>query len=279
MKGKIDKYIPYIKQRLFLRYTQVDALSSSNWDGAETLAYKHANKYDVVVACGGDGTVHQVINGVKKTNANCLIGILPFGTCNDIASTLKIPRKLDKAIDCILRLNTTKFDLMFDGSNYIVYSVATGYLTKTAYSASEAAKKKIGRMAYILSALKYIFKLKKEPLTITCDGERIHGKFVYFMLLNGECAGGFKLNKEDSVSDGSVKLVLIKKSKFCFLTFAKLFMFGIDAIRRNKSTIVRKAKIVEIENHSNSPFIVDGEKEKLLKKTITVNQYIDIIRK
>ena len=78
MKGKIDKFIPHIKERLLLRFSIVDCLFSDNVDGAFTLSQKYANKYDIVVACGGDGTVHQVVNGVKKSGANCVVGIFSF---------------------------------------------------------------------------------------------------------------------------------------------------------------------------------------------------------
>ena len=182
MKGKIEEFLPKIKQRLFLRYQVVDAMTSHDSNGSENLAFKYASKYDVIVSCGGDGTLHQVINGVMKSGANPLIGLLPFGTCNDVAKTLKIPFNLDKALDCILRLNTTNYDLIFDGKDYVTYSMATGYLTQCSYCATKKSKKAIGKLAYIFSALKNVFKFKSIPLTVTYDGERVHGKFLYFML-------------------------------------------------------------------------------------------------
>lgn len=272
MKGKVDNYIPYIKQRLLLRYAVVDAMYSPNTDGAEELSFKYANKYDIVVVVGGDGTLHQVINGVMKSKANCLVAVLPFGTCNDVARTLNIPTKLDKAIDTVLRLNTTEYDLIYDGNEYIAYSLATGYLTKSTYAATNKAKKRFGRFAYFLSAIKCMFKFKALPITVKCDGERIHGKFVYFMLINGENAGGFKLNKGDDVHNGKVKMVIIKRSKFLgsFINFIKLFLFGINSIKKSKLAIVRDVKNVEIENHANAPFTVDGEKSKFLKKQVKI---------
>ena len=145
MKGKVNEFLPKMKQRLSLRYSVVDAVSSPENDGAETLAFKNAGKYDVIVSCGGDGTLHNVINGVMKSGFNPIVGILPFGTCNDVARTLGIPHNLDKALDCILRLNTTSYDLMFDGEKYITYSMATGYLTKSTYSASNKAKRRFAK--------------------------------------------------------------------------------------------------------------------------------------
>ena len=280
MKGKIDEFLPYIKQRLLLRYVQVDAIFSPTEDGAESLALKNASKYDIVVACGGDGTVNQVINGVVKSKANCVVAILPFGTSNDLAKTLNISTKLDKAIDSILRLNLTNYDLLSDGENYITSSLATGYLTSAVYTASSKAKRRVGRFAYVIAAIKKMFKFKTLPITVTCDGERVHDKFVYFMLINTESFSGNKINKHDNFSNGKVKIVLIKKGRFLgsFFTLLKMFFNGIDSVRKSKLATIKDVQKVEIENHSNSPFTIDGEKIKFLKKTITVSTPITIVK-
>ena len=279
MKGKIDEHLPQIKQRLSMRFSVVDAITSPTPDGTEELAYKNASKYDIIVSCGGDGTLHQVVNGVMKSGANTIVGILPFGSCNDVARTLKIPLNLDKAIDCILRLNTTNYDLMFDGSEYITYSLTTGYLTGVSYSSPSKLKKKFGRFSYVLSAIKFIFNFKCHPMTITCDGERIHGKFFFTLLVNGESTGGFHINKGQNIANNKVKLVMIKKSGIASLfTFLKLFLRGLNSIKKSKCAIVRECNTFEIENHSNSPFALDGEKSQFLKKRIEVNQMIKFIK-
>lgn len=280
MKGKIDEYLPYIKQRLLLRYPQVDSMYSPTEDGAEALALKNANKYDIVVACGGDGTVNQVVNGVVKSKANSVVAVLPFGTSNDLAQTLGISQNLDLAIDSILRLNTTNYELMFDGTNYITTSLAAGYLTDVAYSTSNTAKQRMGRFAYFLSTLKYLFKFKTLPITVTYDGARVHDKIVYLMLLNATSIGGKVINKEDNYSNGKVKMVLIKKGKFLgsFCAYIKMMLFGLNSIKKNKLVSVVDVKNIEIENHSNSPFTCDGEKVKFLKKHISITAPIIVVK-
>ena len=281
MKGKIDEYLPKIKQRLLLRYPVVEAITSPTPDGTEELALKNATKYDIIVSCGGDGTLHQVVNGVMKSGANPIVGLLPFGTCNDVARTLKIPLKnIDKAIDCILRLNTTEYDLMFDGNEYITYSLACGYITGVSYTASSKMKSKLGWSSYVFLASKYIFKMKSLPLTITADGERIHGKFFFGLLVNGESTGGFHINKGENLANNKVKLVLIKETKGLgkLFTFLNLYLHGIKAVLKSKNAIVMDVNEVEIENHSNAPFALDGEKTEFLKKRIQVNEKIKFIK-
>jgi len=170
---------------------------------------------------------------------------------------------------------------MFNGEDYITYTLAAGYLTDASYRASGKLKKKFGRFAYVLSGLKSFFKFKEFPMTVTCDGERIHGKFTYMMLVNGESTGGFRINKNDNSNDGKVKLVLIKKGKLAsgWFTFVKLFLLGIDKAKKSKNIIVKDVEKVEIENHANIAFTLDGEKCKFLKKTITANKSLTFIQK
>ena len=135
-------------------------------------------------------------------------------------------------------------------------------------------------MAYVFSGLKSIFKFDALPITVTCDGERIHGKFVYMMVMNGESVGGFKLNKHEEINNNKVKLLLIKKSKgpACFFNFVKLFLFGIKSIRKSKHVILKEVSKLEIENHANTPFTFDGEKAKFLKKKIKVKRIENIVK-
>lgn len=279
MKGKISEFVPHMKQRLLLRYEKVDAVATPV-EGAEETAFAFAGKYDMLISCGGDGTLHEVINGVMKSGSQPIVAIFPFGTCNDVARTLNIPFNLDKAIDCALRLNTTSYDVMFDGKDYITYALATGYLTQASYSASSKVKKKIGRLAYVFSGIRCLFHFDALPITINCEGERIHGKFVYMMAMNGESVGGFKLNKNEIVNNDKVKLVLIKRGKgiSSLFTFVKLFLFGIKSIVKSKNAIVREVSHFEIENHANTPFTFDGEKAKFLKKKIQVKKLQNIVR-
>lgn len=280
LKGKIDEVLPKIKERLSLRYSQVDAMAGQSENGAEEVALKYASKYDIVVACGGDGTVHQVFNGVLKSGANPVIGVLPCGTCNDVARDLKIPFDLMKATDCIIRANTKQHDMMFDGEEYIAYTLATGYLTQTSYIASSKAKKRFGRLAYVFLGIGCAFHFDEFPLTVTCDGERIHGKFTYMMLVNGESTGGFKVNRGDHTHDGKVKLILVKKGKGLggLISFVKMYLGGVKAVMKNKNVIVRDVQKVEIENHSNSTFTLDGEKYKFLRKTVEAKTALTLIK-
>ena len=275
MKGKIDDFIPKIKERLLLRYSQVDAVFSPETNGAEALALKLAPKYDIVVSCGGDGTLHQVVNGVMKSNSNPLIGILPFGTCNDVARTLKIPFDADKAIDCILRLNTQNYDLMYDGQDYITYSLATGYLVKSTYSSTNESKKKLGRFAYIKEALKSykgVKKLKTYKATIVTDNEIIKDDFIYGSITNSISIGGFKWFKRNDfkINDGLLEIILIKKPK----NFRGVLKIIYSILRKKydqKNIFYMKSKHMKIDFEKPVEWTLDGEYGETCKEILIEN--------
>jgi len=158
--------------------------------------------------------------------------------------------------------------------------MAAGYLTDCSYATSSKVKKRIGRLAYVGYGIKSIFKFKALPMTVVADGERIHDKFVYCMLVNGESTGGFRVNKGEVLNNERVKLVMIKKRNFfaSLFVFLRLFLFGIKNIRKSKLAIVRDVHNVEIENHSNTSFTFDGEKAKFLKKKVTIDTKVTMIK-
>lgn len=277
-KGKIEEFMPIIKKRLYLRYSIVDAIAGYKENDSEKIAFENANKYDIIISCGGDGTLHQVINGVAKSGANPIVGVLPYGTCNDVAHTLSIPKDLDKALDCILRLNTTSYDLLFDGTEYTTYSLAAGYVTPVSFVTKKGLKKVFGRFAYFLTALKYLFTAKSMPVTITYDGKVFDGKAPFVLLSNSKYVGGFKFHKEEDLNDGKVSLIVLKGNPFInAFRLARLFLFGLKSVKKSKSVIIDNVSKLEIRNHSNAVYAMDGEKCNFLKKELIVNKKITLI--
>ena len=99
--------------------------------------------------------------------------------------------------------------------------------------------------------------------------------------MNGEYTCGFKLNAGESLNNGKIKLVMIKKKNpiASLFTFIKLFMFGIKSIRKSKCAVVKDVSSLEIQNHSNVAFTFDGEKLQFLKKKVTVASGLKFICK
>ena len=148
------------------------------------LARKNAEKYNVVVVAGGDGSIHNVINGVKQSKGRPTLGFLPYGTVNDVCRTLNVPKDLDKAIDVILRGDTIKYDIMQEGNNYMIYTFAGGMFVSTSFKTSTGMKRVLGKVAYFITGAKQLFSMRTLPLTVTIDGERIVLTYKEYELLH-----------------------------------------------------------------------------------------------
>ena len=83
---------------------------------------------EMVVAAGGDGTLNEVVNGLREDASAIVLGLIPLGTGNDFARTLDLPREVDEAIALLLAGHTRPIDLVRVTSDEIRYfvNVSTG---------------------------------------------------------------------------------------------------------------------------------------------------------
>ena len=77
--------------------------------------------YDLIVSYGGDGTLNQVINGVKNVNGKSIVGLLPGGTANEWAGEVQIPGDPVKAALALVKSNTREVDLGHVGVQSLIY--------------------------------------------------------------------------------------------------------------------------------------------------------------
>lgn len=278
-KGKIKDVMPYIQQRLSTKFKPCDTVQSKSAEDMIDLARKNAEKYSCIVVAGGDGSIHNVINGVKQSKGRPTLGFLPYGTVNDVCRTLNVPKNLDKAIDVILRGETVKYDIMQEGDNYMIYTFAGGMFVSTSFKTSTTFKRILGKIAYFITGAKQLFSMRTLPLTVEIDGERHHGRYIMMMILNSCSAAGFRINKERDIDDGLIDVILVEKKRsylVALLTLVKMFLFGLNSVRKHKNVVVARCKTVKIENHSNEPFTQDGEEANFLTKEIKIASPITV---
>lgn len=279
-KGKITKYFPYIESRLKTKYKKVDFIGSESAEDLKEQAKNNAGLYDLIIIAGGDGSLHLAVNGIKESGKNPTLAFLPYGTVNDVCHTLRMSYNMRKAMDTILRGETIMYDTMKDKDKHYIYTLSGGMFVSTSFKTNRTLKNIFGKLAYYFYGIKEVFKMHSLPLTIVADGERFHGRYILCMLLNSSSAAGYKINKEKDIDDQMVDLILIEKKKNYFhslIILVRMFLFGLNNIRKSKLVTIKKCKDIHIENHSNEPFTKDGEQENFLKKDIKISSPIKVI--
>ena len=116
---------------------------------AVNIAHDFAEGHDLVICCGGDGTLNETINGLMSAGANIPIGYLPMGSTNDLAVTLGIPTKLNEAAELIASGHTNGYDVGDYNGHQFSYVACFGPGTKISYSTPQKMKKICSDTAHI----------------------------------------------------------------------------------------------------------------------------------
>ena len=118
---------------------------------ATTIVKDEGAKYDVILCCGGDGTLNEVINGLMKLDKKIPVGYIPSGSTNDLANTLGIPTELGASADLIQSGKKNSYDLGTLNGRYFTYIASFGIATDLSYSTPQKLKNIFGHAAYMIN--------------------------------------------------------------------------------------------------------------------------------
>ncbi|MCX7846343.1 MAG: diacylglycerol kinase family lipid kinase [Dictyoglomaceae bacterium] len=209
---------------------------------------------EVIVAAGGDGTVNEIVNGLKGKG---ILGIIPIGRGNDIAISLKIPRNIEKAIKILKKGKCFDMDLgMIDG-RYFVGITGMGFDAEVNISANKIPLK--GSLGYILSVFTTLGRYKEKECEISFDGNKWKGKITLIAIGNTKnYAGGMKILPNSSLNDGYFDICLVEKiSPLELILYFPLIFFGKHTI--NPRVKMFRAKEVIIKGQDDLMATMDGE--------------------
>ena len=251
---------------------EVTAYPTQSQGDGERRVRERDDGYDIVVCCGGDGTLDEVVSGMMNSNVKVPIGYVPAGSTNDFAKSLKISSDPVQAAKDIVRGTPCPIDVGIFGKENFIYVVAFGIFTDISYSTSQKLKNKLGHSAYIISAFKELARVKPVKLAARIDGKVISGEFLYGQITNSRSVGGFRAIgvKDMSFSDGKFECLFIKKPKNP-LELAKI-LTAIATNKMNPKLMYKcNAKEVVIVGKEPIPWTKDGEYGGTFKKIKTTN--------
>jgi YegS/Rv2252/BmrU family lipid kinase len=232
---------------------------------AQKMAYEAAvSGYDVVVAAGGDGTVHEVVNGLYQAQTKCRLGILPVGSGNDLAFGLGVPKKLDAAIDRILHGKPTAIDLARvedENGRFLIAdnNIGVGFDAQVVIE-TESIKRIGGFLLYLIATFRtLIYNFVPYPLTARFDGESVEQNALFVAFGVGRRGGGgFLLTPNASHHDNKVDSCFVRPvSRLQALLIMPSTLNGRHV---NQSYItMRQSETITIHSDKPMPIHVDGE--------------------
>ncbi len=182
---------------------------------AYEMTRKYADKVDLVVCSGGDGTLDEVVAGLVETGSKVPVGYIPAGSTNDFAGSLFIPKNMVAAAEMIMEENVYRCDIGKFNKQTFTYIAAFGLFTDVAYETDQDLKNILGHLAYLLEGVKRLFDIQSYHMKVTTEDEIFEDDFMYGMITNSRSVGGFKnlTGKKVDMNDGLFEVTLITTPK------------------------------------------------------------------
>ena len=236
----------------------VHILKTSKKEHAIDLTQKAIEeKADVVVACGGDGTVNEVARGLVKTEIP--IAVVPVGSGNGIARHFKIPLGISNAIQLIKKKKITKMDVGMVNGHYFFGNMGCALESHFIHVYNKNGSH--GIWAYIIAFFNAIISFKYQKIQIEYQKEiRQITPFVFLVSNTNQQGYNFSLTPQAMSNDGQIDLFWMEKSNLI-----KKIKFMIDTLigRKLKSKDYNLIKLstlkISLLDPGNFCVQIDGE--------------------
>ena len=179
---------------------------------AKNAIKDRGDAYDLVVVCGGDGTLDEAVTGMIQSGIRTPMGYIPGGSTNDFGESLGLSKNMVQAAKTAVDGQDFACDIGAFNEDVFVYIAAFGLFTDVSYETDQAVKNVLGHMAYVLEGMKRLSNIRSFPLKVTYDGKVIEDEFIFGMITNSRSVGGFKniTGKNVEMDDGLFEVTLIK---------------------------------------------------------------------
>ena len=256
--NKIGEIEDFLKTRIIADFHQ------TSYPKEAVQVARHLQDYDMVIVAGGDGTVHEVVNGIKESlNTRTILGVLPTGSGNDLSGAIGISNDLHEAMSQMIKGKKKEIDLGLVNNIYFVNSLGIGFDARVAHMANSLKdlSTKTGISLYLSALLNILFhdfycysvRLKID------DGEWMEKEVLLIAANNGPTyGGGFKITPDARLDDGLLDICVVDKiPRWQVLPRLPFVIFGKHAWM--KPAHMYRARRLVIECDMGLPAALDGE--------------------
>ena len=182
---------------------------------AYEMAKEYESKVDLVVCCGGDGTLDEVVTGLMEKDSHVPLGYIPGGSTNDFANSLFIPKNMVEAAHNIMEEEVYRCDIGRFNRQTFAYIAAFGLFTDVSYQTDQGLKNVLGHAAYLLEGFRRLFDITYYHMKVESEELNVEEDFIYGMVTNSRSVGGFKnlTGRHVDMNDGLFEVTLIKMPK------------------------------------------------------------------
>ena len=215
-RERSTEHLEALSVRLRERYEPVEiVLTGGDGDAERAAATAVSDGCRTIFIAGGDGTLNEAVNGVAAAGglASTTFGVIPFGTGNDFATALGIPKETDAALDVLLAGRTLRVDLGEMNGRLFFNTSGGGFVAEVSVAVTPQLKTIVGRLAYLIGGAQTLLEYEPVRATIAAEpgGERIGLALYAFAVCNSRLIGGGRLIAPYALlDDGLLDLCLIE---------------------------------------------------------------------
>lgn len=281
-KNRLEKVLPGLEH--YCRQTNLGSVKFIS-----TLRKKHAielakqateNGCDYLIAVGGDGTLHEVINGVLQSNIPAneypVIGLLPYGSANDFARTAQISNSIEELIELIQSNTTQKIDLgkiivqNTQETRYFINIAGIGLGPEVAQKLEQSSSVFGPEFNYFKQIIKGFLSYVKKEVSCTSSSWHWKGKLLQMAVANGRYYGNAICTAPDAkLTDGQFQVAIFGD--------LSIWDYIVNLGNLKKGVKIKLPQVsyyttneVFIESNDSCSIEADGEYVDLVPATISV---------
>jgi YegS/Rv2252/BmrU family lipid kinase len=229
---------------------------------ATLFAAAHSAGVDLVVCCGGDGTLNETISGMIQAGSTAPVGYIPAGSTNDFAASLKLSTNIMQAAQDILDGKPKVYDVGRFGDRYFSYVASFGAFTKSSYATPQSIKNALGHTAYVLEGISELSQIRPLHVRMEMGDEIVEDDFLFGCISNSTSIGGVLTldPRQVDMSDGLFEVFLLRSPRN--LTEISECIQSLQSQRYNDCAMITfgSAKSIRVFADETMPWTLDGEK-------------------
>lgn len=227
---------------------------------AERLARDAAQDgHDAVFACGGDGSLSEVVRGLLDTGVPA--GVVPAGTGNDFARAIGLSRNPCEAAAQLVRGEPTRIDLLDvnGGAFWAVNIVGLGFDARVCERINRRPRLLGGVSAYLVAVAQELVSYRATEVRLRVDEEQWEGRALLIAIANATSYGaGMKISPASRIDDGLLDVVVVEHmSRGEFLRALPRVFKGSHLT--HPAVGVWQGKEVEVQTPEPCPVMADGD--------------------
>lgn len=261
---KIDSYKDFYDILRKHGYDTEIKFTKKKQDATE-IVKKIDDDVDLVISAGGDGTLNEVVSGNIQRKKKLTLANLPMGTTNDVGNMYGLTKSVFENLELLLSGKPKKIDVCYINETPFVYVACLGDYIDMTYNTPRELKKKYGKIAYIMYALKQLRnKINRYNIRYKVDGEEFEGTYSFIFITNSSRIAGVNDIYYDVKLDDNMFEVVLADVKTKKDIVKKLVLMSNMEIKDVPGITYYRTNNFEIEflTSPKTSWCIDGEEYK-----------------